>query len=44
MVGACENSSLIDSIFSEKLEAKSLTEREDGEEMLEGVREETGEI
>lgn len=43
MVGACENSPL-DSIFSEKLEVKSLTKREDGEEILEVVREETGEI
>lgn len=34
----------IDSIFSEKLEVKSLTKREDGEEILEVVREETGEI
>ena len=41
MVGACENSSPIDCIFSEKLEVKSLTKREDGEETLEVVREES---
>ena len=44
MVGACENSSPIDSIVSEKLEVKSLTKREDGGYILEVVREETGEI
>ena len=41
MVGACENSSPIDCIFSEKLEVKSLTKREDGEETLEVIIEES---
>lgn len=44
MVEAYENSSPADPVFSEKLEVKSLTKREDGEETLEVVREETGEI